>query len=303
MVKTFLLLAALTALFVVVGGMLGGEQGMAIALMFALATNAFAYWFSDSLVLKMHGAQPMDASRHEWLLSTIERLSNNAGIPVPKAYIMQNPQPNAFATGRSPSHAAVALTTGLLDTLTDDEIEGVIAHELAHIKHRDTLIMTVTATIAGAISALANFAMFFGHGRGERSNPLAGIAIAILAPFAAMIVQLAISRTREYGADRGGAEISGKPLALASALAKISQASKRIPNMAAENNPATAHLFISNPLYLRKTDGLFSTHPAPENRIQALQELAQFMGRSGMPSSANGSTAHLAKPRKGTFNF
>lgn len=304
MIKTGLLLAAMTALFMTVGALIGGNQGMAIAFIFALCSNAFAYWFSDSMVLRMHRAEPMNETHHARWLRLIERLSQNAHIPVPKAYIMHNMQPNAFAAGRSPSHAAVAVTSGLLDMLNEREVAAVISHELGHIKNRDTLTMTVTATIAGAIGALANFAMFFGgRSRDGRSNPLATIAVALLAPFAAMIVQMAISRTREYGADKAGAEISGDPLALASALNKISHAAKQIPNMAAENNPATAHLFITNPLHMRKMDGLFSTHPNPENRIQALQVMAAEMQDSHSAVDAPAYESTPAPVRRGTFDF
>lgn len=303
MVKTFLLLAAMTALFMVVGSMIGGESGMMTALVFALVTNAFAYWFSDSIVLKMYRAKPIGPSDHPGLHQMIASLSARAGIPVPKAYIIENPQPNAFATGRSPHHAAVAVTTGLLEMLESREIAGVLAHELAHIKNRDTLIMTVTATIAGAISALAHFAMFFGgSSRDSRFGPIGAIAVAILAPLAATVVQFAISRTREYSADATGAEISGEPLALASALGKISSATRRIPNIQAENNPATAHLFISNPLHMHKVDGLFSTHPHPQNRINALKSLAAKMGQAvGLSEAAAVHKDPIT--RKGTFGF
>jgi heat shock protein HtpX len=288
MLKTGLLLAALTAFFMAMGHMIGGSSGMMMALLFAIGTNFFAYWFSDKMVLKMYGAQPLNDPN---LNAMIARLAANAGIPTPKSYLMENPQPNAFATGRSPAHGAVALTTGLLSMLNEDEIEGVIAHELAHIKNRDTLIMTVTATIAGAIGMLANFAMFFGGRNGENRNPIVGILVMILAPMAAMLVQMAISRTREYSADATGAAISGKPEALASALAKISRGAAQLPNYAAESNPATAHLFIMNPLHLHKVDNFFSTHPNPQNRIDALMEMAKNAPTQNAPI------------RKGSFGF
>ncbi|CCQ72172.1 zinc metalloprotease HtpX [Magnetospira sp. QH-2] len=285
--RTAILLAGLTALFLAVGFMLGGEGGMIIALVFAIGTNAFAYWNSDKMVLRMYGARevgPRDAPAYYGM---VEQLARNAGLPMPKVYIMDNPQPNAFATGRNPENAAVAATTGLLNILNQEEIAGVMAHELAHVKNRDTLVMTITATIAGALSMLANFALFFGGSRNENSpGPLVGILIAILAPMAAMLVQMAISRTREYGADKMGAEICGQPLWLASALSKLEQGAKRIDNNAAEANPATAHLFIVNPLHTKSMDNLFSTHPNMANRIAKLQALAgtdQASGRTKGP--------------------
>ncbi|WP_395661065.1 zinc metalloprotease HtpX [Aestuariivirga sp.] len=278
--RTGLLMAALMGLFLAAGYLLGREQGMLIAFLIAAGMNFFAYWNADKMVLRMHGAKQVDRQTAPEFYSLVEDLSQRAGLPMPKVYIMDNPQPNAFATGRNPENAAVAATTGLLRLLDKDEIAGVMAHELAHVKNRDTLVMTMTATIAGAISMLANFGMFFGGNR-DRNNPLGAIGMIlmiILAPLAAMLVQMAISRTREYGADRGGAEISGQPMALASALAKISGAARRIENPAAEANPATAHMFIINPLSGQRMDGLFSTHPDPRNRIEALKQLAQQMG-------------------------
>lgn len=278
--RTGLLMAALMGLFLAAGYLLGREQGMLIAFLIAAGMNFFAYWNADKMVLRMHGAKQVDRQTAPEFYSLVEDLSQRAGLPMPKVYIMDNPQPNAFATGRNPENAAVAATTGLLRLLDKDEIAGVMAHELAHVKNRDTLVMTMTATIAGAISMLANFGMFFGGNR-DRNNPLGVIGMIlmiILAPLAAMLVQMAISRTREYGADRGGAEISGQPMALASALAKISGAARRIENPAAEANPATAHMFIINPLSGQRMDGLFSTHPDPRNRIEALKQLAQQMG-------------------------
>ncbi len=277
--RTGLLMAALMGLFLAAGYLLGRQQGMLIAFFMATAMNFFAYWNADKMVLRMHGARQIGRQDAPAFYDLVEELSRNAGLPMPKVYIMDNPQPNAFATGRNPQNAAVAATTGLLNLLDRDEVAGVMAHELAHIKHRDTLVMTMTATIAGAISMLANFGMFFGGNRG-RDNPMGVIGtilMVFLAPIAAMMVQMAISRTREYGADKGGAEISGQPLALASALAKISGMAQRIENRTAEENPASAPLFIINPLSGQRMDGLFSTHPDPRNRIEALQRMAQEM--------------------------
>jgi heat shock protein HtpX len=279
--RTGLLLAAMTGLFLAVGYLLGRETGMVMAFVFAAAMNVFAYWNADKLVLRMHGARAIARDDHPEFYDLVAVLAERGGLPMPKVYIMDNPQPNAFATGRNPENAAVAATTGLLRMLNRDEIAGVMAHELAHVKNRDTLVMTLTATIAGAIAMLANFGLMFGGGRG-RDNPLGAVGtilLVILAPLAAMIVQMAISRTREYGADRGGAEISGKPLALASALARISEAAHRIENRSAEANPATAHLFIVNPLSGQRMDSLFSTHPATANRIAALEAMAAEMGQ------------------------
>ena len=278
--RTGLLMAALMGLFLAVGYLLGREQGMFIAFIFAAGMNLFAYWNADKMVLRMHGARQVDRTTEPDFYALIEDLARRGNLPMPKVYVMDNPQPNAFATGRNPENAAVAATTGLLQLLSRDEIVGVMAHELAHVKNRDTLVMTMTATIAGAISMLANFGMFFGGNR-DRNNPLGAVGailLVILAPLAAMLVQMAISRTREYGADRGGAEISGQPLALASALAKISGMAHQIENPTAEANPATAHMFIINPLSGERMDSLFSTHPDPANRIDALRRIAQEMG-------------------------
>jgi heat shock protein HtpX len=279
--RTGLLLAGLTALFLAAGYLLGGQTGMVIALVIALAMNVFSYWNSDKLVLKMYGAREVDARVAPALYGIVEQLAHRGGLPMPRVYIIENPQPNAFATGRNPENAAVAATTGLLKILDHDEFAGVMAHELAHIKNRDTLIMTVTATIAGALGMLANFALFFG---GNRNNPLGfvgTILVMILAPVAAMLVQMAISRTREYGADRIGAEICGQPMWLASALQKLEAGAQRIDNPAAENNPATAHMFIVNPLHARAVDGMFSTHPSVENRVRKLREMAVESGQIG----------------------
>lgn len=280
MIRTALLLAAMTALFLTAGYAVGGASGMKIALLLALATNFFSYWFSDSIVLSMYGAQPIDPAQQPKLCATIERLASNAGIPTPQAYLIASDQPNAFATGRSPEHGAVAMTTGLLNMLDDRELAAVISHEMGHIRHYDTLTMTITATIAGAIGMLANFAFFFGGRREEennRSNGLAVLLVAILAPLAATLVQLAISRTREYGADAAGAQISEDPLALASALRKISGIAPHITNTPAEHNPATAHMFIINPLHGGGIQSLFATHPDTESRIEALEAIAGSM--------------------------
>jgi heat shock protein HtpX len=279
--RTGLLLAGMTGLFLAVGYMIGGQGGMIMAFVFALAMNGWAYWNSDKVVLRMNNAQQVDAQSSPEYYRIVEELARRADLPMPKVFIIREDQPNAFATGRNPENAAVAATTGLLNSLSKQEIAGVMAHELAHIKSRDTLTMTITATLAGAISMLANFAMFFG---GRRDNPLGIIgmlAMMILAPLGAMLVQMAISRTREYVADRSGAEICGNPLWLASALAKISGAAKRIENENAERNPAMAHMFIINPLSGARMDGLFSTHPAAENRIAELERLAAEWGQSG----------------------
>lgn len=278
--RTAILLAGLTAIFLFVGYMLGGESGMAIAFVVAVGMNFFAYWSSDKIVLRMYGAREVDRSSGADLYGMVEQMAQNAELPMPRVYIIDNPQPNAFATGRNPENAAVAATTGLLNRLTSEEVAGVMAHELAHVKNRDTLIMTITATVAGAISMIANFGLFFGGG--NRNNPLGLIGVilvAILAPFAAMLVQMAISRAREYEADRIGAEICGQPLWLASALSKISQAAAAIDNQPAEANPATAHMFIINPLHAHAVDGLFSTHPKTENRIARLEQMAADMGQ------------------------
>ena len=291
--RTAVLLAGLTALFMAIGYLLGGQAGAMIALLVAGAMNFLAYWNADQLVLSMHDAQEVDETAAPELVGLVRELAARAGLPMPRVYLMDSPQPNAFATGRNPQHAAVAVTTGLLNTLSREELAGVIAHELAHVKNHDTLTMTITATIAGAISMLAQFGMFFGGNRGNNSGvgAIGSIALMILAPIAAMIVQMAISRTREYAADEMGAQISGQPEWLASALAKISHAAEQIPNDRAEQNPATAHLFIVNPLSGMRIDNLFSTHPAVENRIAALQDLARQMGKGGFVS---GSPSHYA---------
>jgi heat shock protein HtpX len=284
--KTGMLLAFLTALFMGVGYLIGGTSGMVIAFVVAAGINLFSYWNSDKIVLRMYHAREVDAASAPDLYRMVQDLAARAELPMPKVYIVDNPQPNAFATGRNPQNAAVAATTGLLATLEPDELEGVLAHELSHIRNRDTLTMTITATIAGAISMLANFAFFFGGSRNNSNNPLGFVGIlvaAIVAPLAAMMVQFAISRTREYSADRTGAEISGNPRGLASALAKISNSVHQIPNRDAERSPATAHMFIINPLTGQRMDNLFSTHPSTENRIAQLMEMERSMPGGGSP--------------------
>ncbi len=281
MLRTSLLLAGLTGLFLALGWMIGGQTGMLIALVVALGTNVFAYWNSDQMVLRMYNAQEIDARSAPELYGLVEQLAGRAQLPTPRVYIIDQPQPNAFATGRDPQHAAVAVTTGLMRILSHQELAGVLAHELAHVRNRDTLIMTVTATLAGALGMLANFGLFFGGNRENQTGIITNILAVILAPMAAMLVQFAISRTREYAADRAGAEICGHPLWLASALQKLEQGARRISNDAAESNPATAHLFIVNPLHGGSFDNLFSTHPSTENRVRALRELASRTGTVG----------------------
>ncbi|HVL72981.1 MAG TPA: zinc metalloprotease HtpX [Beijerinckiaceae bacterium] len=303
--KTAILLAALTALFGGVGYMLGGQGGMLIALGIAAATNLFAYWNSDKLALSAYGAQEVDERTAPELVGMVRDLAARGNLPMPRVYLIDNPQPNAFATGRNPENAAVAATTGLMRILSYEELAGVMAHELAHIKNRDTLIMTVSATVAGAIATLAQFGFLFG-GRGDnRPHPFIGLAMMILAPLAAMIIQMAISRSREYDADRIGAEICGNPIWLASALQKIARGVERIPNEEAERHPATAPMFIINPLSGEGVDNLFSTHPATENRITALQDLARQMGpfdggpASGAPAARGFAGQAAASPWAG----
>ena len=288
--KTSLLLAAMTALFMGLGFTLGGPRGAAFALLFAGGMNLFTFWNADKIVLRMHNAKEMTAADCPKLVGIVRSLSQRAGLPMPRVYIIDSPHPNAFATGRNPANAAVATTTGLLAILERDEVEAVIAHELGHIRTHDTLLMTMTATIAGAISMLANFGFVFNNG--ARANPLAMIASLFLAPFAAMLVQMAISRTREYGADRAAAEICGNPRALASALAKLHHAAPKIPNPVAQRNPAAAALYIV-PGASGGRDRLFSTHPDTGNRIAALEQIAAEMGlhayaprRTAVPKSA-----------------
>ncbi|MBX8801219.1 zinc metalloprotease HtpX [Ochrobactrum sp. MR28] len=280
MMRTFMLIAFMTAMFMSIGYLIGGSGGMMIALAVAVAMNFFSYWNSDKMVLRMYNAQEADENTAPEYYRIVRELSDRAGLPQPRIYIIHEDQPNAFATGRNPENAAVAATTGLLQRLNKQEVAAVMAHELAHVQNRDTLTMTITATLAGAISMLGNFAMFFGGNR-ENNNLLStiGTIVAMLvAPFAAMIVQMAVSRTREYAADRRGAEICGNPLWLASALNKIARGAHETVNEEAEHNPATAHMFIINPLSGRGADNLFSTHPDTANRIAALEGIAQEMG-------------------------
>jgi len=280
--RTAVLMAFLTGLFIAIGYLIGGQTGMVFAFLFAAGTNLFAYWNSDKMVLRMYDAQEVDESSAPELVHLVRRLAENAGLPMPKVYIAQNPQPNAFATGRNPEHAAVCVTTGLLDRLNEEELAGVLAHELSHVKNRDTLIMTITATVAGAVSMLANFAFMFGAGQDRRNNPLGpigAILIMIVAPLAAMLVQMAISRTREFEADRSGALISGRPLWLASALQRIAGGVQQVDNVEAETHPATAHMFIINPLHGGGLGSLFATHPSTEERVARLERMASEMGQ------------------------
>jgi heat shock protein HtpX len=284
--RTALLLAALTGLFLAVGYVVGGRQGMVIAFLIALAMNGFAYWNADRMVLAMYGARPVDAAGAPQLYELVGDLARRAGLPMPKVYLIDSDQPNAFATGRSPEHAAIAVNTGLLRLLSPEEVAGVLAHELSHVRNRDSLTMTLTAVIAGAIGMLANFVFFFGGASDRRDNPLGpigAILVMIFAPLAATLVQLAISRTREFEADRSGAEISGHPLWLASALAKLEQGARQVDNLQAESHPATAHLFIVNPLHRRSLAGLFSTHPPIEERIRRLEAMAGAAGEPARP--------------------
>lgn len=274
--KTTILMAGIVVLFGAVGAALGGAGGMLVALLFAAAMNAYAYWFSDTIVLKMYNAREVDVQSAPKFFQLIRELSQNAGLPMPKVYIIDEAQPNAFATGRDPEHAAVAATTGIMKILSERELRGVLAHELAHVKHRDTLISTISATIAGAISSIAQFGMLFSGGARDRDvHPVVALLIMIVAPFAAMLIQMAISRSREFEADRGGAEISGDPQALASALEKIHNYAHRIPLETADQHPETAQMMIINPLSGNGIKGLFSTHPQTEERIARLMEMAQ----------------------------
>ncbi len=287
--KTGILMAGLTALFLGAGYLIGGQAGMVFALLMALGTNAFAYWNADKMVLSMYGAREVDETSAPDFVHLVRTLSQNAGLPMPRCYIVDTPQPNAFATGRSPEHAAVAATTGLLQRLNNEELAGVLAHELSHVKNRDTLTMTLTATIAGAISMLANFAFFFGGSRGNRNNPLGFVGVillVVLAPLAAMLVQMAISRTREFEADRSGAQLSGRPMWLASALRRIESGAEEIDNPQADAHPATAHMFIINPLQALGGNfgNLFTTHPSTEERIARLTAMdAQMNGTKTGP--------------------
>jgi heat shock protein HtpX len=295
--RTALLLAGLTALLMGVGYLFGGAGGAMIALLIAAAMNLFTYWNSDRMVLSTYGAQEVDRAAAPELYDLVAHLASRAGLPMPRVFLMDEAQPNAFATGRNPEHAAVAVSTGLVQQLSREELSGVIAHELAHIKNHDTLLMTVTATIAGAISMVAQFGMFFGGHRDNNSGPgiVGSILMMILAPLGAMLVQMAISRTREYAADNLGARIAGQPMWLASALTKIENAAHQVPNYDAERNPATAHMFIINPLSGHGMDNLFATHPSTENRVAALQQLAAELGAQG--AAVRGSGAHYPSRR------
>jgi heat shock protein HtpX len=277
LMKTAILMAAITGLFMAIGSVLGGQQGMMIALVVALGMNFFSYWFSDKMVLKMYNAQQVDETSAPQFYRMVRELAEKAQLPMPKVYIIQEDAPNAFATGRNPENAAVAATTGIMRVLSERELRGVMAHELAHVKHRDILISTISATMAGAISMLANFAMIFSarDSEGRPANPIVSILVMILAPIAASLIQMAISRAREFEADRGGAEISGDPAALASALEKIHRFARGIPLEAAERHPETAQMMIMNPLSGGGIKGLFSTHPATEERIERLMALAR----------------------------
>lgn len=307
--RTALLLAAMTSLMLTAGFLIGGQGGLMIALVIALGMNLFSYWNADKIVLRMYGAKEVDAASAPEFHGMVAELARRAELPMPKVYIIESDQPNAFATGRSPQKAAVAATRGLLQRLSRNEIAGVMAHELAHVKNRDTLIMTITATIAGAIGMLANFAMFAGmFGRG-RDNPLGGIGtilVALLAPMAAMLVQMAISRTREYSADAEGARICGNPEWLASALEKLEAGTRGIDNHRAERNPATAHLFIVNPLHAHAIDGLFSTHPKTAERVRRLRSMNTDDTHSGQvrpvtrqPSSTSVPVTDTTRIRRG----
>jgi heat shock protein HtpX len=278
--KTSLLMAAIVALFGAVGAMLGGAQGMLLALLVGGAMNLWAYWFSDRMVLRMYNAQEVDETSAPGLYRMVRELAGRAGIPMPRVYVIDEDQPNAFATGRNPENAAVAATTGIMRILSERELRGVMAHELAHVRNRDILVSTISATVAGAISSLAQFGMIFGgrDDEGRPANPLVAIVVMIVAPVAAMLIQFAISRAREFEADRGGAEISGDPRALASALEKIHRHAQGIPMAPAEANPATAQMMIMNPLSGGGIAGLFSTHPDTGERIARLHAMAQGAG-------------------------
>jgi heat shock protein HtpX len=297
--RTSLLLAAMTALFMGVGFMIGGTGGMVIAFVIAAAMNLFSYWNADKMVLRMHNAQQVDERSAPQLVAMVRQLSQHAGLPMPKVYIVNSPQPNAFATGRNPDNAAVAATTGLLETLTQEEVVGVMAHELAHVKNRDTLTMTITATLAGAISMLGNFALFFGNNRNNPLGIIGVLAAMIVAPMAAMMVQMAISRTREFAADKMAAELCGRPDWLASALARIGGLAGRGRIESAERNPATAHLFIANPLSGSRFAGLFATHPPMEQRIAKLNELGMSWGDDPFQIDGSSGTSSSRPANKG----
>ena len=272
LLKTAILMAAITALFMAIGALLGGRSGMVFALAIAIAMNFFSYWFSDKLVLRMYNAHEVDEASAPQFYRIVHELAQKAGLPMPRVYLIDEDAPNAFATGRNPDHAAVAATTGILRALSERELRGVMAHELSHVRHRDILISTVSATMAGAISMLANFAMFFGgrDDEGRPANPIVGLLVMLLAPIAASLIQMAISRAREFEADRGGAELSGDPQALASALQKIQRYAQGIPLPTAERHPETAQMMIMNPLHGGGLRNLFSTHPSTEERVERL---------------------------------
>jgi len=292
--RTTMLLAALTALFMGLGYTIGGTGGAAVAFLIAAGMNLFTYWNADKIVLRMHGAKEVDAAAAPQLHGIVSALAARGGLPTPKVYLIDSPHPNAFATGRNPENAAVAVTTGLLGMLSRDEVAAVMAHELAHVKNRDTLVMTMTATIAGAISMLANFGLFF-RGNDSRGNLLAMLLAVIVAPFAAMLVQLAISRTREYGADKGGAAMHGDPRALASALAKLARGAAAVPSPFAARNPAAASLYIVPGL--GRGDSWFSTHPATESRIALLEAMAEEMGLHSPPPVLEQARPSAAAPK------
>ena len=297
--RTAVLMAGMVALFAGIGFLLGGRQGMVVAFLFGVGTNLFAWWNSDSMVLRMHNAQPIGPHEEPRLHAMVAALAARAGLPMPALYLIHEDQPNAFATGRSPGHSAVAVTTGLLAMMPEEEVAGVVAHELAHIRNRDTLIMTVAASLAGAIGVLAQFGGLFGHR--NRNSPLGGIGgllAIVVAPLAAMVVQMAVSRSREYEADRLGAVIAGSPIGLARALQRLEAGRHAIPNGAAEANPGTAHLFIVNPLSGTGMDNLFSTHPSTENRVRALMEMGGSMGGpvSGFPGAFTGGSTGSYPP-------
>jgi heat shock protein HtpX len=281
LLKTAVLMAAITALFMLIGAYVGGRQGMVIALLVALGLNFFSYWFSDKLVLKMYNAREVDETSAPQFYRMVAELVQRAGLPMPRVYVIDEAAPNAFATGRNPEHAAVAATTGIMQVLSANELRAVMAHELTHVAHRDILISTISATMAGAISMLANFAVFFGgrDSEGRPANPIAGLAVALLAPLAASLIQLAISRAREFEADRGGAELSGDPRSLASALEKIQAYARGTPLLAAERNPQTAQMMIVNPLHGGGVASLFSTHPSTDERVARLLAMAGAAGR------------------------
>jgi heat shock protein HtpX len=274
-VKTSILMAGIIALFGAVGAVIGGREGMVLALVFGGAMNLWAYWFSDKMVLKMYRARQVDETSSPYLYNIVRELAQRGGLPMPKVYLIDEAQPNAFATGRNPDNAAVAATTGIVRMLTERELRGVMAHELAHVKNRDILISTISAIVAGAVSMLAHFGMFFGGRSDDRLHPALALLVMILAPMAAMVIQMAISRTREFGADRGGAEISGDPEALASALAKMEAYAKGIPMHVADEHPETAQMMIMNPLSGGGLRGLFSTHPATQERIARLRAMVR----------------------------